>query len=266
MKGRKHREPPPEQLFAVRIGRLPPKIKDEDVKKEFEAFGTIAHYSRPMDLSKRLPSSYAFIKYRDQQSANDAVTALNGMWIWDTELHVDEATQPCYFSNNTGGLINHEYDFPARGEEDFDSSLPPDHYLVKRQEALKHSDRVFTVKIEDLHHEMTKEMLVDIFSNFGEIANIYYPMNLEHFCRPMGIAFVRYTSQQAAETAVREMHGANLGVGRDLIVTLSQPRAYFSQDETFYNPRKWPTVKKGGDNNQRQQLQENGGFDMDMFR
>lgn len=144
---------------------------------------------------------------------------------------------------------------------------------MKRLETLKTTDRVYTVKIEDLHEEVPKEMLADIFGGFGEIANIYYPMNLEHFCRPMGIAFVRYTTQQAAEIAVREMNGINLGVGRDLIVTLSQPKGYFSQDETFYNPKKWPTAKKTGTaggaaagGRSRQQQENNAGFDMEMFR
>lgn len=82
-------------------------------------------------------------------------------------------------------------------------------------------------------------MLMDTFSRFGEIATIYQPVDLKHSCRPMGIAFVRYTNLRSAERAVQEMDGANLGVGRDIVVTMSKSHSYFNQDETFYCPKKW---------------------------
>lgn len=84
---------------------------------------------------------------------------------------------------------------------------------------------------------------MEVFSNFGDIASIYQPVDLKHSCRPVGIAFVRYTNLHSAERAVEEMNGANLGVGRDIIVTMSRNRSYFNQDETFYCPKKWVSKK-----------------------
>lgn len=82
-------------------------------------------------------------------------------------------------------------------------------------------------------------MLMDVFSNFGDIASIYQPVDLKHGCRPLGIAFVRYTSPHSAQRAVEQMNGVNLGIGRDIIVTASKSKSYFNQDETFTNPKKW---------------------------
>lgn len=144
-----------------------------------------------------------------------------------------------------GGLINHEYPFPPKVEEEFDSSMPYNHYQMKRQEALKHTDQqLFTVKVEDIHPEITKEMLMEIYTNFGDVASIYQPVDLQHNCRPLGLAFIRYTTRSAAEQAVKETNGANLGIGRDLIVSLSENRSYFSQNESYYNPKKWTSTHK----------------------
>ena len=112
---------------------------------------------------------------------------------------------------------------------------------------------------------------MDIFSSFGEVASVYLPVDLDHSCRPKGIAFVRYTSRQAAETAVREMNGANLGVGRDLGVSLSQPREYFSQDESYFDfspKKKGPQQQRGGFNNNSSNYpgqQRRSGYRLDVM-
>lgn len=63
----------------------------------------------------------------------------------------------CYdlFLLFSGALTNHEYDFPPRETSEFDSSMPYNHYQMKRQEALLRTDEVFPIKIEDLHPDIT---------------------------------------------------------------------------------------------------------------
>lgn len=69
---------------------------------------------------------------------------------------------------------------------------------------------------------------------FGEVASIYYPMDLRRRA-PRGFAFVRFARPESAAAAVAKLHGANLGVGRDLTVTAVQSGkpSYFSQDESI---------------------------------
>lgn len=57
--------------------------------------------------------------------------------------------------NPTGALTNHEFQFPPREIPEFDSSMPYDHYQMKRQEVLKMTDTVYPIKIEDLHPDIT---------------------------------------------------------------------------------------------------------------
>jgi RNA recognition motif-containing protein len=82
-------------------------------------------------------------------------------------------------------------------------------------------------------------MLVEVFSTYGEVANIYYPCDLKHSCRPLGMAFIRYTNPSSRDQALKEMHGTSFGIGREISVSISQEKAYYSQDETYYNPKKW---------------------------
>lgn len=75
-------------------------------------------------------------------------------------------------------------------------------------------------------------MLEQIFSQYGEIVNIYVPTDLKHGCKPLGFAFVRFTHLRNAERAANAMNGTNLGVGRDIIVQVIEQKRYWSQDET----------------------------------
>lgn len=77
-----------------------------------------------------------------------------------------------------------------------------------------------------------KEMLDQIFSAYGEIISVYLPVDLQHGCKPKGLAFIRYTSARSAERAAEAMNGANLGVGREIIVQVIEQKRYWNQDET----------------------------------
>ncbi len=76
---------------------------DEEVKKAFGEYGTIIEYRRPVNLAKRKPSAFAFIRYKDEQSFIAAQAAMNGRIMWDVELIVgDGDKQDSYFTQDTG--------------------------------------------------------------------------------------------------------------------------------------------------------------------
>lgn len=77
----------------------------------------------------------------------------------------------------------------------------------------------------------SKEQLEQIFSEFGEVTSIYYPMDLKARI-PKGFAFVRYANQRSAERAVEATNDTNLGVGRNIQVHIISAKTYLSQDET----------------------------------
>jgi hypothetical protein len=122
----------------------------------FREYGPVAGFSRPMLLSKHIPSAYAFIKYSSASHAQDAIAAMNFCWIWDVEITAAEADEHhSFFSSDTGGLINHEAPFHDREADEFDNSLPSNHYEMKRKEALKGVDRVYSIRVDDIHPEIT---------------------------------------------------------------------------------------------------------------
>lgn len=76
-----------------------------------------------------------------------------------------------------------------------------------------------------------KEKLDELFSQFGEVTSIYYPMDLK--ARTFrGFALVRYGNRRQAELAAREMNDTNLGVGRNIQVSIITAKTYMSQDES----------------------------------
>lgn len=147
---------PKEPEYAIRVGKIPISVSDSQITEVFSQYGEIRHFSRPILKDKRVPSQFAFIKYKDEESAKDAVISMNNAYIWDSDITVHEANnQESFFSGSTGALTNHEYQFPPREVTEFDSSLPYNHYQIKRQEALKNTDVVYSIKIEDLHPDIT---------------------------------------------------------------------------------------------------------------
>lgn len=78
----------------------------------------------------------------------------------------------------------------------------------------------------------SKEDLERVFSSFGEVARVYFPVDLAHHGAPLGFAFVRYVRESDARRAAAEMDGKNLGVGRDIVVRINFQRTYFSQNES----------------------------------
>lgn len=89
----------------------------------------------------------------------------------------------------------------------------------------------------------SQEILADIFSEYGEIARVYVPVDLDHNCRSKGFAFVRFVKEADARRAAEEMNGIHLGIGRPITTKLNYQKSYFSQDESPPpRPRKKPGV------------------------
>jgi RNA recognition motif-containing protein len=140
-------------------------------------------------------------------------------------------------------LTNYELDVPPRTPDDFDDSLPGNHYDVKHREQLRVLEHTYTVRIDDLHPSVSKEQLEAAFSVYGEVARVYLPVDLANRCTPKGFAFVRFVQKKDAERAAKGMDGAVLGQGRCITVRTNFHKSYFSQDESpAPKPKKKPGV------------------------
>jgi RNA recognition motif-containing protein len=134
-----------------------------------------------VNKAKNVPTAFAFIRYDNDQSALRAIEENDGIYLWDNRIVVGEANkQQSYFTQDTGFITNQEFDVPKPPPPDFDSSLPANHYELKRKQELKGVSNVFSVRVDDLDPQITKEMLEDVFSQFGEVANVRRDIN--SFC------------------------------------------------------------------------------------
>lgn len=211
------------------------------MRKEFSRFGEIGDFYRPVLLHRHTLSAFAFVRYLHEADAHRALD-MDGKELWEVELTVVLATHEVFFTHDTGFLTNYELNVPPPAVEEFDASLPDSHYDLKRKEELRGLDEYFTLRVDDLHPAVSKEQLEEIFSQFGELARVYFPVDLAHSCAPKGFAFVRYIKEKDAARAQQAMHGANLGIGRNLTVRRNCQRTYFSQDES---PAPRPKRKPG---------------------
>lgn len=96
--------------------------RDEEVKEVFSDYGNIIEYRRPVNLAKRRPSAFAFIRYDNEQSFIAAQAAMSGRMMWGVELQTgDGDKQDSFFTQDTGTPLTclhsthhantHYYDF-----------------------------------------------------------------------------------------------------------------------------------------------------------
>ena len=186
-----------------------------------------------------------FIRYLDKGNAEKALEELQGATfggfslggIWhEQKIIIMEAQQKSFFTQDTGYITNEALDSVQVADKFFDSSLPANHYAVKRADAIKNSDETYNLKVSNIPPQITKEMLLDLFGVYGEIASIYVPMDLKTR-KFRNFAFVRFMDKGAASKAWSELENVNLGVGTNITVLPSFVPTYFSMNESeeMYN-------------------------------
>ena len=63
-------------------------------------------------------------------------------------------------------------------------------------------ENMFSVKVDNLNHDLDKHVLRDLFSKFGEIGDVYIPQD-PRSREPREYGFVRFVDERDAEDAVR---------------------------------------------------------------
>jgi RNA-binding protein with serine-rich domain 1 len=86
---------------------------------------------------------------------------------------------------------------------------------------------VYQIVVEKLTKNVTTEHLYEIFENFGRIVDVDLLMNHAHD-RNRGTAYIIYETQDEAEEAFKQMHGASLD-GATIDVHLVVPRNFMTR-------------------------------------
>jgi len=83
-------------------------------------------------------------------------------------------------------------------------------------------DRMTSLRVGNLPFSATAEDMPPLFEKFGDIGDIYFPLE-RGTGRSRGFAFVRYYDKRDAEDAVDSLNGRTYD-GRDLRITLDPGR------------------------------------------
>jgi RNA recognition motif-containing protein len=104
-----------------------------------------------------------------------------------------------------------------------------------RKDAPTYVDRLWSLRIGNLSERCSTEELREIFARFGVIGDLYRPISVgTAFSRPeqKRYAFVRYFSEDDAESAIREMNGYQL-YDESLIVEHATQDSFFSNSTGY---------------------------------
>lgn len=73
------------------VGNLSYETTEEDLRKSFEAFGTVDSVAVVTDKYTGKSKGFAFVEMGSREEAQAAMNALNGSQVGDRTLKVDEA-------------------------------------------------------------------------------------------------------------------------------------------------------------------------------
>jgi len=228
-----------DEMHAIRLENVYMYTQSDVLYDAFSAFGEIGDFFRPTNTQLMMPTQYCFIRYIQSGPAEAAMAAMQGKkfggyygGIWDElPIKVKQAQQESFFTQDTGYITNEALDSIKVEEKVFDASLPASHRSIKRADAIRYNDEVWTLRVSDIPAVITPEMLHKLFGAYGEVSNIYMPMDLKTR-RFRDFAFVRYMKKGSAILAWKDLDEVSLGVGRNIRVEKSFPATYFGMDET----------------------------------
>lgn len=158
------------------VGNLDTKVTDMLLYEIFSTIGLVESCKVIKDKNG-ISAGYGFVDYYDHETADRALTHLNGRKIYNSEIKVNWAY--------AGG---------QRGGEEA-GATSKDHYHIF---------------VGDLSPEIDDKALFKAFSAFGTIsdARVMWDQNTG---RSRGYGFVAFRSKQEAERALQEMNGEWLG-------------------------------------------------------
>mmetsp|Transcript_37637 Transcript_37637/g.45993 ORF Transcript_37637/g.45993 Transcript_37637/m.45993 type:complete len:397 (-) Transcript_37637:186-1376(-) len=166
------------------VGNLPFDAEKEDIMEYFGQYGTVNDCFIPIDREQGRPRGFAFVTMA-KEDADSAIDATNGIDFMGRDLTVNVSL--------------------PRGE------APPN----------RRGQGKTKLYVGNMSYDTDEETLRSLFQDYGEILDIYIPMDRETG-RMRGFAFVTM-EPEAAERAAEETDGFEL-YGRILRVNEAQPK------------------------------------------
>ena len=86
--------------MKIYVGNLSYEVTEEELRKEFEAFGAVTSADIIMDKYSGRPKGFGFVEMASVSEGQAAITGLNGKTLRDRTLNVNAARPR---SDNRGG-------------------------------------------------------------------------------------------------------------------------------------------------------------------
>jgi len=213
-------EAPTNRLF---VGNLSWGTDGDSLSEHFEGCSGFVGARVVQDRDSGRSKGFGFVEFTN---SDEAVAALENMA--ETELDgrsllVRMSTPNARRDNNRAG--GREYGDRAGGRE----------YGERRQP--REVDPDTTLYVGNLPYSTSWQELKEVFSECGGVAFVDIPGGRDG--RPRGFATVRMESPDAAEAAIEQLNGQELG-GRQLVVRKYEPRPareYQPREPREYQPR-----------------------------
>ncbi len=77
--------------MKIYVGNLSYQLTDEELRKEFEAYGTVTSANVVTDRYDNRPKGFGFVEMPNKSEAESAIAALNGKMVQEKALIVNEA-------------------------------------------------------------------------------------------------------------------------------------------------------------------------------
>ena len=75
----------------IYVGNLSYDVDEDELKKEFTAFGEVTSVTIPIDKYNGRPRGFGFVEMQKESEAKAAITGLNGKSLKDRVIVVNEA-------------------------------------------------------------------------------------------------------------------------------------------------------------------------------
>lgn len=179
--------------YHIFVGDLAPDIDQQTLREAFTAYGEISDVKIMKDPHTLVHKGYGFVSYVNKTDAETAITQMNGQWLGTRKIRTNWATRKV----QPGGEALLTQAAPQGGKYS--------HKLDYNEVWNRSSENNTTVYCGGINN-ITEELIRSAFGSYGQIIGV-------HPFPDRGYAFVRFSSKEAACSAICGIHGMEINGG-----------------------------------------------------
>lgn len=201
--------------YCLFIGNLSSDVTDDQLREAFSKYGTCSSAKVAKDPGSGKNQGYAFVSFRERQSAESAIAELDGVSMNNRPLRVDWAKTKTNAATRAAAMGLPEptgaaAGAPAGGRRRSGLSLD----AIRSQTPVAN----ITAYVAGLPPTVNEGDLRDAFSQYGQIHEVRIPESVKTQRGDKLYAFVRYVDHESAALAIFEAQEGKIVAGRPVTV------------------------------------------------